>query len=684
MIRKYTFGSPLETDAVVEKKVCETGPIPYLNAVDERSFVYKLDRHTAVYGLGQQVRGINKRGWLYRSSNVDQPAHREDVHSLYASHNFIVVDGRETFGVFFDYPTTMEFDIGFTDKDEMRVTPRNWDLDVYVIEGEGIRDIVRQFRELVGRSYVPPRWAFGYSESRWSYMSEEEIRGVVKGHRDAGIPIDNIYLDIDYMDHYKDFSLNDETFPDFADFVKEMREEQIHLVPIIDAGVKIEPGDETYEEGVANDYFCRKADGSLFTGAVWPGHVHFPDVMNPAAREWFGTKYRFLIDQGIEGFWNDMNEPSIFFTPENFKKVIDTVYDIRNRELVQTEVDKLNATVANLSQNPEDFTKIYHNFNGEGTWICHDEVHNLFGYNMTRGASTAFEKMYPDKRLLLISRSSYIGMHRYGGIWQGDNNSWWSHLLLNIKMMPSLNMCGILYSGANIGGFQCETTEDLMIRWMEFGIFTPLFWNHACIDSPNQELYRFKSKETMRNMVEIRYGFMPYLYSEYMKAVIHNDMMFRPLAFDYPDDPMAREVEDQLMLGDGLMLAPVHEQNASGRGVYLPEQMLLVRMRSLTDYDTEVVEKGYHYIPAELEEVIFFIRPDHVIPMSKGGACLEDVDYNDLRLLGYVRNEAVYELYEDDGNEKDYDNPEHMTKLVVSKDGTICQEGSAKKLELLP
>lgn len=678
MIRKYRFGKPLETDAVVDKILAEVGNPPYLNTEENKAFTYRMDSDTAIYGLGQQVRGINKRGWLYASNCEDDPVHREDRHSLYAAHNFLVVDGKELFGVFLDYPTVLEFDLGYTDKDEIRIVPKDWNLDVYIIEGKNINDIVKQFRKMIGRSYIPPKWAFGYSQSRWSYMNEDEIREVVRNHRERGIPLDNIYMDIDYMDRYIDFTLSDERFPNFPDFVREMKAQNVHLVPIIDAGVKIEEGNEVYEEGVKNGYFCKTENGENFVGAVWPGLVHFPDFLNPVARDWFGHQYKFLLDQGIEGFWNDMNEPSIFYTQGHFEEVLDTISQLKGKELVQCDKDRLCDLVKNLSNNQEDYQMFYHNFNGEGEMIRHDRVHNLFGYNMTRGAGEAFEKLEPDKRILLISRSSYIGMHRYAGIWQGDNLSWWSHILLNIKMMPSLNMCGILYTGANIGGFGSDTTEDLLMRWMEFGIFTPLMWNHACIDTRYQEPYRFNDIEGFKNIMGIRYGLLPYLYSEYMKAVLRSEMMFRPLAFDYPDDSVAAQVEDQLMLGDGLMLAPVYQQNAKGRSVYLPERMMLVTMRSMTDYDTRIVEKGYHFIPAELNEVIFFIRENHVIPMSKGGCCVADVDFCNLDLLGYVTDQAVYELYDDDGNEKDYENPDHMIVINVTAEGEIIQEGTKK------
>lgn len=246
-------------------------------------------------------------------------------------------------------------------------------------------------------------------------------------------------------------------------------------------------------------------------------------------------------------------------------------------------------------------------------------------------------------------------------------------------MMPSLNMCGFLYTGADLCGFGADTTEDLALRWMQFGVFTPLMRNHAALGTREQELYQFSNREACGKMVKIRYSLLPYLYSEYMKAALRDEMMFRPLAFDYPDDPYADQIEDQLMVGDSIMIAPVHEQNATGRYVYLPEDMMLVSMRSPEDYSVQVVEKGHHYVPVAMDELIFFILKNHVIPVAKSAKSVEEMDFEHLSLLGYVTDKAVYELYDDDGNSKDYENPEHYEKITVSGKGTIRQSGKMKK-----
>lgn len=674
MISRYVYGNCIETGAIPEKPEIETGSLPFF-AVDEEkmTLVYKMGERDRVYGLGENLRGINKRGWIYESKCTDDPIHTEDKRSLYAAHNFIVVDGQEVFGLFVDYPGILSFDIGYTRMEELRIQASDWNLDVYIITGTDVKNIVKQFRTMIGRSYIPPLWAFGYGQSRWGYMNETDVREVVKNYRENQIPLDSVYLDIDYMERYKDFTVNSERFPEFPEFVEEMKKENIHLVPIIDAGVKEEAGYPVYEEGIEKGYFCKKKDGSPFVAAVWPGRALFPDMLNTEARNWFGDHYRFLLNQGIEGFWNDMNEPSIFYTEDRLKSVLEELDTYKGKNLDLDSFFAFQELVTGLSGNAEDYKEFYHDM--DGIKIRHDRVHNLFGYNMTKAAGEAFERLVPDKRILMFSRSSYIGMHRYGGIWQGDNKSWWSHLLLNIKMMPSLNMCGFLYTGADIGGFGADTTEELLLRWLAFGIFTPLMRNHAAAGTRDQEAYRFGHKEGFRHIIGMRYRLIPYLYSEYMKAAIRNEMMFRPLAFDYPEDPYAVQVEDQLLVGNELMIAPVYEQNARGRYVYLPEQMKMVRFKEDGTMETEIRKAGHQYIDVALTDVVFFIRPDRLIPLVKPAQCTQEIDFDQFELLSYVKDEmASYEYYRDNGYEKDYENPEHISILFTTVEEKQEQE----------
>ena len=661
MIQKYVYGHPFPTDAVVKEIETAKEPLPFFETDNQGSFTYTLAEDDIVYGPGEQIRGINKRGWQYVSWNYDNPNHHEDTRSLYGSHNFIIVCGKVTFGAFFDYPGKMEFDIGYTRRDTMQIKAAKNDLTVYIITGENEKDIVKQFRGIIGRSYIPPLWAFGYGQSRWGYKNEADIREVAAKYKAAGIPLDSIYLDIDYMERYKDFTVDEERFPDLKGLAADMQAEGIHLVPIIDAGVKIEDGYSVYEEGVEKNYFCKNAEGGDFVGAVWPGRVHFPDFLQPEARDWFGKKYAVLTEQGIDGFWNDMNEPAIFYTED---RLADTCAEIEKLTAGNMGIDEYFAftgMVAGLNGNIGDYDKFYHNVNGQ--MVKHSEVHNLYGMNMTRSANEALREICPDKRTLFFSRSSYVGAHRYGGIWQGDNKSWWSHILQSMQQLPALNMAGFLFTGSDTGGFGCDTTEDLMLRWLQYSLFTPLFRNHSADGTREQELYRFSNADAAGNMIRIRYSLVPYLYSEFLKAALQDEMMFRPLAFDFADDADAKQVDDQLLLGNELMIAPIYKQNAKGRYVYLPEEMMLVRMRSDEDYETEILPKGHHYVPAELNELVFFIRNQKAIPFAKAAKNTAETDWNTVRLLGY--SGCSYEMYADNGTSP---NPEDsLTVSVIEK-----------------
>ena len=665
MIRKHIYGTPFETEAVMTD-IAQADGAPAYGVIDTQDgfyFTYIMDDDDIVYGLGEANRGINKRGYCYISDCSDDPNHTEDKRSLYGAHNFIIIAGEKSFGLFFDYPSKITFDIGYTRMDTLKVSCSNADLALYIIDGDTPYDIVKQFRSMIGQSYIPPKFAFGFGQSRWGYKTKKDFEKVAQGYRENHIPLDMIYMDIDYMDSYKDFTVNDD-FKDFPAFVREMKDRHIRLIPIIDAGVKIEDGYSVYEEGVKNRYFCQREDGSDFVAAVWPGDTHFPDVLNPEARKWFGDKYRFLSDQGIEGFWNDMNEPAIFYSKEGLEEAKDMArkfaetgtsnWDGSEKDREAKEdigVWQLGDKLGSLANSQDDYKRFYHNVNGQ--MVRHDKVHNLFGFNMTRAAGEAFERIDPDRRFLMFSRSSYVGMHRYGGIWTGDNKSWWSHILLNLKMMPSLNMCGFLYTGADLGGFGADTTRDLLLRFLALGVFTPLMRDHAALGTREQECYQFENMEDFRHVVGVRYRLLPYLYSEYMKAALTDDMYFKPLAFVYPDDKMARRIEDQLMLGNEIMIAPVYEQNAKGRYIYLPEEMKFVKFLPDGTISEESLGKGIHYVHIALNEVPLFIRSGKCIPVVDAAECVDNINMDTIRLIGYEGSEYV--LYDDDGVHKDYD-----------------------------
>ncbi len=668
MIQRFSFGHPFSTQSVVLSLPAESGPVPFLTP-DDSGWRLTLSEQAAVYGLGEMPRGINKRGWHYITNNTDESRHSEDKLSFYGAHNFLLVrDGGTCFGLFVDFPGKVYYDIGYTRHDLFSFHTETPDYDLYLLSGGNENAICKEFRTLIGRSYIPPKWAFGLAQSRWGYKTEEDVREVARQYKEHNLPLDMICMDIEYMQDYADFTVNKERFPDLAKLSADLKAQGIRLVPIIDAGVRIDPNDPTCTEGVEKGYFCKKADGTPFVAAVWPGKAYFADFLRPEVREWFGHKYKALTDCGIEGFWNDMNEPSLFYSPERLRAFLNDMAALREKDNIEQEEFFLRVVggAMGLMNSPADYASFYHEVDGQK--VRHDQVHNLYGGSMTRAAGEAFADLRPGQRTLLYSRSSFIGSHRYGGIWLGDNNSSWAQLLANIQMMPSVQMCGFLYSGADLCGFSSDTTPDLALRWLEFGLLTPLMRNHSAVGTRMQEYYCFPEVlPAVRNMIRLRYALLPYLYSEFMKAALENTSYFRPLAFDYPDDPDAREVEDQLLLGEGLMAAPVYVQNAHGRHVYLPEPMKLLRLRAVDDYDEEILPAGHHYIRCALDEVLLFLRPGHIVPVAQPANNTSELDDASLTLWSFLPDgeSAEYRMYRDDGVTTEYEKKEHWKTLQI-------------------
>lgn len=663
MIRKYIFGEPVETGAVVESIAVSNEHPRFGNIISISPFCWKysMQHDTRIFGLGESVRGMNKRGYLYESWCSDVPRQDEGTKSMYGSHNFFIVkesEGGKTFGVFFDTGSRVTFDFGYTDYSDICVSCKDTGVVLYVITADENRgnesvlmNITRQFRKIIGQSYIPPRWGFGYQQSRWGYRTEEDVRNIVNKHKELNLPLEAVCLDIDYMEDYKDFSVDKKKFPNMKSFAEELKSEGVRLIPIIDAGVKLLDGYEVYDEGKSNNYFCKKEDGETdYVAGVWPGRSCFPDFLRADVRKWFGSKYKNLTDLGIEGFWNDMNEPAMFYSDESLAAAFEKLEEFKGKNLDINTFFDFSAVSGSTFNRLDDYQRFYNRAEviGKGEKaLRHDYVHNLFGGKMTQAASEGLKELMPDHRTLLYSRASCIGSHRYGGIWTGDNNARWNHMETEIKMLPGLNMCGYLYSGADIGGFAEQTTEDLMLRWMALGIFTPLMRNHSAWDAREKELYRFSNKatDTFRDILNLRYALLPYIYSEYVKAAVTGGMFIRPVYFDYENDCRSLECQDQLFIGEGIMIAPVYKQNENGRMVYFPEPMIQVTWKN-GKYETKKISKGDHYVRQPLDSVIFFVRKGKAVPLFKPAMNTSQMNNTEYKLVGKGKS---YELYEDDG-----------------------------------
>ena len=664
-VHRFRSGNPFNTEAITASPVGESAENPcfFKASVSDNGITIhiSLGKEDKVYGMGQSMGGLNKRGRRFNTWCSDDPNHTPEKEALYGSHPFLILDGEKTFGLFLDYPGEMFFDIGYTNPDELVIKIPSLDIDIFEFTSADKKSIVRDFRQLIGKPYVPPRWGFGYQQCRWSYDDANRIDEIIKGFRDNDIPCDTVYMDIDYMVDFKDFSIDEKKFPNFPQWVQEKKSQGIRLIPIIDAGVRIEEGYDVYEEGVEKGFFCKTENGELFKGAVWPGLCAFPDFFQPEARKWFGKLYQGLTDQGIEGFWNDMNEPALFYTPRGLDHAIETVSSAKDKNVGIYDFFDLKDSILNMANSREDYRSFYHE-TASGERVNHEQVHNLYGTNMTRAAHEGFEQIDNNKRFLMFSRASSVGAHRYGGIWFGDNHSWWEHLKLNMQMLPGANFCGFLYSGSDIGGFSANASAELVVRWNQLGVFTPLMRNHSVLGSRSQEPFAFDnhSMSIIREHIKLRYRMVPYLYSEYMQATNSGDALFYPLSFEFDDTDSAR-VEDQLLVGSSLMCAPIYEQNARGRYVHLPEDMLLWKVAKHDQFDMTVVEKGNHYLPVALEEMPLFIRKNAMLPLTETSSYIEEKVSDELDVVVFLQDEARHELYHDDGISKAWEQGQHST-----------------------
>ena len=637
MITKVLFGDPFPTEAVTQP-VEQVQELKHFSVTEDYAliFICPLDENEVVYGLGETTGKMNKRGGRYVSFNTDTADHSDSNPSLYASHNLLVLEKRN-FCIFFDTPGRVDFHIDLNSSGKIEVIcPK--DVVVYQVEADTTYRAVREFLEAIGPAYLPPRWAFGYGQSRFGYKCEQDFVDVLAGHQKAGLPLDYICMDIDYMDGYRDFSVDANRFPDLKAFSQRMMEEGIHLVPIVDAGIKVDPGESVYEDGVKQGVFCTNKEGTLFRGGVWPGMTHFPDFLNPEARGWFGQQYKFYTDRGIEGFWNDMNEPALFYTEyTKGPKKLDLALNFLFPRL------RKNVKERNMIR---DYQSFFHHVDGKT--YCHYDVHNIYGGNMIRATSEGLSKLL-DHRYLIFGRSSYIGTGRYGGVWTGDNTSCWEHIMLNMRHMASLNMCGFLYCGADTGGFMGNCTRELLLRWLAVSAFTPLMRNHSSMGTRSQEAYRFGDPAAFRSILSLRYRLLPYIYSEYMKAALRSDLYIKPLAFEFPEDDRVKTIEDQLLVGESIMIAPIVKEDTMQRTVYLPEDMTKVCYDG-KDFHCALCPKGEHQVEVPLDQVVFFIRKGKLLPVGQAVTNSRDVTAEDLLLLG---DGESYELYWDDGFSRD-------------------------------
>ena len=582
----------------------------------------------------------------------------------------------------------MTFDVGHRHKDVLEIRIPSVNFDFYLFDAPAKKAILQAYLTLTGAPYLPPKWAFGYQQCRYSYPDAASVQNVAEQFRALDIPCDAIGMDIDYMVGYKVFTLDEEKFPQVPAFVQRLKTQGFRLVPIIDAGVKIEAGYDVFEEGKAKGYFCVDADGQDFVAAVWPGLCHFPDFQRADVREWWGRLYQTFTDAGIEGFWNDMNEPAIFYVPDVLKELRDKIQVTFSKDDLGRELIDTGAELTSIFNRRDYYARFFQRA-ADGSLVNHENIHNLYAFNMTRGTAEQLARVMPDKRYFLLSRGSYAGLQRFAGIWTGDNSSWWEHLLLNMHMLMSLNVTGFFYVGADIGGFSCEPSAELLVRWMQVGVFSPLYRNHSWFGVRQQEPWAFESDtlSTLRDVIRLRYALLPYMYTEYMRAVRELTPLIAPLAFDFPG-ARAREVEDQFLFGRSLMIAPVYTPNTTGRFVHLPEcRWLHWAAARYEDRTMHIMQPGDYYVSANLHEIPVFLRENQLTVLAEPLSHTGERPLDKLMVIGLVTEQAEFTYYEDDGETYAYRDGQCATLTIRVRraaDGYVvtCEKAEAARYAL--
>jgi alpha-glucosidase len=579
------------------------------------------------YGFGERTGGLDKLGQRLTNWCTDQYRYGTATDPLYiAIPTLLALRPGLAYGVFFNNTWRSSFDMGAARPGVWQMAAEGGELDYYVVFGPTPAAVVAGFGAILGTTPLPPRWALGYHQSRWGYRSEAEIRELAAEFRRRDIPCDAVHLDIDYMDGYRDFTWNTAAFPDPAGLVADLRRAGLRVVPIIDAGVKIDPDYAVYTDGLERDMFLRRADGELFHGYVWPDDSVFADFLRPDVRAWWGQHQRALAELGVGGIWNDMNEPTVFALPFSQGGGSPRTIDL------------------DAPHGPAD----------ERT--THAEVHNLYGSAM---AQASYEGLRASlgARPFVLTRAGYAGIQRWSACWMGDNMSRWDHLEMAMPQLMNMGLSAVPFVGVDIGGFHDNASAELFARWMQFGALMPFSRGHSCDGTERHEPWIFgpEIEAICRSSIQLRYRLLPYSYTLFWESSLTGAPVLRPLLYHFPDDPATYQIHDQVMLGPWLMAAPVYQPGRVCRQVYLPAGRWY-------DWWSGAALEGPAHLLAEapLERMPLYVRAGAVLPSGPALRHADEAPLSPLTLDLYP-GEGAWTLYEDDGISFGYEQGQSCT-----------------------
>ncbi|MES2418017.1 MAG: glycoside hydrolase family 31 protein [Bacteroidota bacterium] len=582
------------------------------------------------FGLGDKSGNLNLRGRHFQNWNTDAYSFGWDQDPLYRTIPFYIgIHDREAYGIFFDNTFRSYFDFGRENNEKTSFWADGGELQYYYIHGSHMMDVVKRYQTLTGTHQLPPKWALGFHQCRWSYYPEKKVWEIAQSFRDYQIPCDAIYLDIDYMDGYRCFTWNKKYFPEPKKMIRDLAHIGMKTVVMIDPGIKVDDNYWVFKEGKENNFFCRRSDDYFMEGHVWPGRCQFPDFTNPTVREWWGGLYKELVDLGVAGVWNDMNEPAVF----------------------------------GAGTFPNDVRHNYDGYRGS-----HRKAHNVYGMQMVRSTYDGLKKLMRNKRPFTITRAGYSGMQRYACVWTGDNVATWEHLKLGNIQCQRMSISGVPFCGTDIGGFSGEPDGELFTRWIQLGTFSPFMRAHSAGDTAEREPWSFGEPFTSinRKFIELRYQLMPYIYSVFWEHHRYGFPILRPLAMLAQEHIGNHYRQDEFTFGDKILVCPVLEQGAIERTVYLPKG----QWYNFWTHELLTGENEYN-IHAPLETMPLFVRAGSVIPeypvmQYVGEKPIDEVWLN----IYYTEDEVNSFLFEDHGDTFAYEQDIYLEKkFSVKGDG---------------
>lgn len=570
------------------------------------------------FGLGDKPGQNNLKGRRFENWVTDSYAFSKDTDPLYKAIPFYTaIHHKKAYGIFFDNSFRSFFDFCQERRNITSFWAQGGEMNYYFIYGPSMTDVVSNYTDLTGKPHqLPPLWALGYHQCKWSYYPESKVKEVAAKFRELQIPCDAIYLDIDYMDGFRCFTWNKDYFPDPKRVVSELAAEGFKTIAIIDPGIKIDPNYEVFKEGLEKDFYCKRADGPYMKGKVWPGECYFPDFTNPKVRDWWSELFKELIeDIGIKGIWNDMNEPAVMDVPgKTF---------------------------------PND---VRHNYDGQHS--SHRKAHNVYGMQMARATYHGLKKFSYPKRPFVITRSAYAGTQRYCSSWTGDNVASWEHLSIANAQVQRMCMSGFSFAGSDIGGFAEQPNGELYTRWIQLGVFHPFCRTHSSGDHGEQEPYSFDSNVTniVRKFIEIRYQLLPYLYTAFWRYTEEGMPILKSLVLYDQDDTHTHYRNDEFIFGEKILVCPILEPNAKGRRMYFP------RGKWYNFWNNELIEGGEEkWVDADIDSMPIFIKEGAIIPKYPIQQYVGEKKIEELKLDVYFKfGKEQSQVYEDAQDGYDY------------------------------